>query len=235
MVEVSVNVQVPFVTVIDLWQHRIYRPVIIETLPDEALLIVFDFYVDNIHLEGWITLTHVCRRWRYIIFSSPLRLNLRLCCKGSRPVREMLDIWPPFPIEIYEDCCSEEGVDNIIAALEHHDHVYRIYISSMSSSLLERITGEMLVPFWELTVLALHSNELNLVLPETLLGGSAPSLRSCYLANLPFPALRKLLLSASHLVTLSLEEIPYSGYIPPEVMVTCLSAATCLKSLVLGF
>jgi hypothetical protein len=117
IVEVSVDMQVPLVTVTDLGRHRIYRPVTIETLPDEVLLNVFDFYLDDIHLEAWFTLTHVCRRWRYIVFASPLGLNLRLCCKASRPVREMLDTWPPLPIVIDEfNVNSETGADNIIAA-----------------------------------------------------------------------------------------------------------------------
>lgn len=73
------------------------------------------------------------------------------------------------------------------------------------------------------------------LLPENFLGGSAPHLRSCSLDNLPFPVLRRLLLSASHLVKLCLDKIPPSGYMSPEAMFTCLSAVPRLESLVLGF
>jgi F-box-like len=52
-------------------------------LPDDVLLEVFDFYVDEdvdddadedfgpfeeSGIEEWITLAHVCRRWRSVVF-----------------------------------------------------------------------------------------------------------------------------------------------------------------------
>jgi hypothetical protein len=61
-------------------------------LPDDVLLEIFDFYVDedlreydfSKHVvEEWQTLVHVCRRWRRVVFRSPCRLNLRLVCVGS--------------------------------------------------------------------------------------------------------------------------------------------------------
>ena len=202
-----------------------------------ALLEVLYWYLNNssVRSQRWIKLAHVCRRWRYIIFASPLRLNLGLLCRGSNPVREMLDIWPPFPIEIIGDRCSEEGADNIIAALEHNDRVCRIYISSMSSLTFGRFARAMQEPFPELKHLTLRSPNETLVFPETFLAGSAPHLRYCSVDYLPFPALRKLLLSASHLVSLYLHKIPHSAYIPPEAMVTCLSAVTNLGLLELRF
>ncbi|KAH9974505.1 hypothetical protein BJV74DRAFT_184515 [Russula compacta] len=212
--------------------------VTIETLPDDALLEVFDFYVHDIFdREEWITLTHVCRRWRYIVFASPIRLNLILYCKPIQPVREMLDTWPPFPIVVEDTAHSEEDADKIIAALEHNDRVcgIDIYITQVSSSVLGRFARAMQEPFPQLTDLVLSSYETTLVLPETFLGGSAPRLRSCYLDYLPFPALRSLLLSASHLVVLCLDKIPHSAYTSPEAMVTCLAVATSLKFLELIF
>jgi hypothetical protein len=40
-----------------------------------VLLEIFDFYVFE---ESWETLIHVCRRrrWRYVVFGSPRRLDL---------------------------------------------------------------------------------------------------------------------------------------------------------------
>ncbi|KAH9972674.1 hypothetical protein BJV74DRAFT_864879 [Russula compacta] len=55
------------------------------------------------------------------------------------------------------------------------------------------------------------------------------------MADIPFPALPNLLFSARDLVILSLERVPPSGYISPEVMVTCLSGMTGLKILKLHF
>ena len=71
--------------------------------------------------------------------------------------------------------------------------------------------------------------------PDLFLGGFAPRLRFLQFNNIPFPGLPKLLLSATHLVTLRLHEIPNSGYISPEAVVTALSALTSLKEFELHF
>jgi hypothetical protein len=77
------------------------------------------------------------------------------------------------------------------------------------------------------TCLELLTYDKSYVLPDSfLLGGSAPPLR-----KIPFPALSKPLLSARDLVILSLTDIPPSGYISLEAMVTGLSALTKLKYL----
>jgi len=93
------------------------RRVTIRTLPDEAHLEIFSFYVDQLEVEGenieaWITLVHVCQRWRNVVFVSSHRLNLRLMCTGDRPVRKMLDIWPALPISLFDyrpKSSKEEG------------------------------------------------------------------------------------------------------------------------------
>src|SRR6266404_2461446 len=36
-----------------------------------------------------------------MLFGSPHRLNFQLLYDGRRPVKEMLYVWPPFPIAIY--------------------------------------------------------------------------------------------------------------------------------------
>src|SRR6266852_2574427 len=73
------------------------------------------------------------------------------------------------------------------------------------------------------------------ILPDSFLGGTAPRLRSLTLIGVSFPALPKLLLSATHLVYLHLFYIPQSGYIPPNAMAISLSALTSLESLCLMF
>jgi len=40
----------------------------IDILPDNALLEIFDFYLDGARIEAWITLVHVCRNWRSVVF-----------------------------------------------------------------------------------------------------------------------------------------------------------------------
>ena len=79
----------------------------------------------------------------------------------------------------------------------------------------------MQVPFPELMHLVLLSgDETAPVFPDSFLDGSAPHLRSLALRSIPFPGLPRLLLSATNLAHLCLDDIPYSGYIPPEAMVS---------------
>jgi hypothetical protein len=56
-----------------------------------------------------------------------------------------------------------------------------------------------------------------------------------FLDGISFPALPKLLLFTDDIVTLGLLDIPLSGYISLEAIVTCLSALTKLQALRLGF
>ena len=90
-------------------------------------------------------------------------------------------------------------------------------------------------PFPELTILRLSSSEVVTAVPDSFLVGRAPRLRSLGLEGIPFPCLPRLLLSASHLDSLSLTEIPHSGYFSPEAIVTALSNSTSLGFLVLEF
>jgi len=109
--------------------------VTIGSLPDEVLLEIFIFYQQgaDYNKEEWITLVHVCRGWRYIVFASPLRLDLRLRVRGKIHTREMLDIWPALPIAISPSTSRLTRVpkitENVIAALGHRDRVCRITLA----------------------------------------------------------------------------------------------------------
>src|SRR6266478_1906019 len=209
----------------------------IDILPDNALLEIFDFYLDGARIEAWITLVHVCRNWRSVVFGSPSRLNLRLYCTAKTRVGETLDVWPALPIVISGDDNEEGGVDNIIAALERNDRVCGVELLHVHIPQLEKVLAAMQKRFPALTYLDLVSKDkMGPVVPHSFLGGSAPPcLRSLSFDHLPFPSLPKLLLSATNLVNLSLCGIPPSGYISPEAMVTALSTLIRLKSLWLEF
>ena len=221
----------------------------IGTLPDNALLEIFSFYVEDHEgrvnfLEDWQTLVHVCQRWRSVVFASPRRLNLRLSCTSGRRVREMLQVWPPLPIVIEDTTLRNsptlamENVDNIVAAFQHRDRVCEIKLYPLPLYLLERISPMIMMqePFPALEFLTLHfPREPATVLPDSFLGGCAPRLRGLVLHGVPFPGLPKLLLSTNNLVELYLGDIPHSGYISPEAMVTSLSSSINLRTLSLYF
>jgi hypothetical protein len=232
---------------VDWRDHNVAR-VAIDMLPDVALLNIFDFYlkdeyfvpiaqIDKPPIEVWRTLAHVCRKWRNIVFESPRRLDLRVCCRPSTPVREMLDIWPNLPIIVWLD--KQEDADNTIAALEHNDRICGIYLWQIPNSHSEQVFAAMQQQFPALTQLILgfgpFGRETAPLHPDSFLVGSAQHLRSLILFRIPFPGLPTLLLSATHLVSLVLWTIPHSGYISPEAMVTGLSVLTRLKVLSIGF
>jgi len=131
---------------------------------------------------------------------------------------------------------SSPGADDIIVALGQSNRICEVELWGLEDRQLDKVLPAMQVPFPQLTELELFSNgETPPVVPDSFLGGSAPHLRIFQLDGIPFPGLPKLLLSATHLVTLDLSNIPHSGYISPEVMAALLSMLSSLESLYLRF
>ena len=191
--------------------------VTIDMLPEEILLEAFAVYmcvVENNY--EWETLVHVCRRWRSIVFAAPRRLNLQLLCTYRTPVSKMLDIWPALPIVINLGKCDKIN-NGVRAALEKHDRICEVHVDRVYE--FEELVGAMQVTFPALTNLHLSMWDGTAPLPESFLGGYAPNLRSLCLSSIAFPALPKLLLSSPSLVNLSLDDIPYSGYISADAIV----------------
>jgi hypothetical protein len=218
----------------------------IDVLPDDVLLLIFDFHVVDQGLfgptkkrkrtvEAWQALVHVCRRWRSVVFGSPRRLNLRLFF-GSGTPGDMLDVWPALPLLISGNVIQDDA-DNIVAALERSDRVVEITLNIHEGSELDKIFAALHVPFPELTSLGISCwyGKMGTVPPDSFLGGSAPRLQSFDLHRIPLPGFLKPLLSTTHLIDLRLTDIPHSAYISPEAMVTTLSALTNLERLSLRF
>ncbi|KAI0284908.1 hypothetical protein BC826DRAFT_1179169 [Russula brevipes] len=220
-----------------------FRQMTINTLPDDALLEIFDFYEDcsdsysmccfkrPCTVKKWKPLLDVCRRWRYIIFESPQRLHLRLGCNETTPTKELLDIWPPFPITVtlHARHLDAKGEGNIITALERRSHVTTLSIV-LRNSFMGRFSTVMRYPFPLLTKLYLSSesgSSAAVVLPEAFLSGSAPCLERIILWEIAYPALPKLVSSATRLVYLDLYHIPHN--ISPEEMANCLAAPPSLQ------
>ena len=213
-------------------------------LPDDVLLCVFYLvrpdYDRLCDLAWWQPVVHVCRRWRGIVFASPNFLELRLVCDPWIPAG-LTAIWPPIPIIIWNlandaDRAMPEDYD-LDAAIVHPNRVCEIHLQ-FASSQLQQLASVMEKPFPGLVHLALETFRdipPALTLPDGFLGGSAPRLKSLELNCIPFPVLPNLLLSATDLVSLTIQDVPHSGYILPEVFVAHLTMLTNLESLDIDF
>ena len=228
------------------------RVLTIDDLPDEVLLEIFDSYVfkyqdwdlrqpgnyviqNLMKIESWQSLVHVCRRWRGLVFGSPRYLNLHLCYTPGRFSGKSLDVWPALPLVIH-DTVNKESLDDVIAVLEHSDRISHIDLNCYPTWppwQIERLWAAMQGPVPELVALYLSYGDRSdrPILPDSFLGGSAAHLRYFYLRSISFPGLSNLLSSATHLVNLTLLNIPHSGWISPDVMATCLSMLTSLEKL----
>jgi hypothetical protein len=173
---------------------------------------------------------------------SPRRLDLYLYCTYRTPVRQNLIYWPlilplvihyPGPISHYGPPTGND--DNIVAALMHADRVHRVDIYA-TFSLIRKVATVMQESFPVLTCLDLTWDQDDLpgpVLPQGFLGGSAPRLEYLYLSGVSSPRLPTILLSASNLLTLHLNDI--FQCIPPETMVAGLAVLTRLRTLSIKF
>jgi hypothetical protein len=153
---------------------------------------------------------------------------------------ELTGFWPPLPI-IIRDMAALPMPDHydFDAAIVHRNRVYEIALRRITGSQLQRLASAMQEQFPALIYLMFHFFDYYSrpapALPSGFLGGSAPRLRFLSLHSIPFPALPKLLLTATDLVHLDLWNIPHSGYISPEVTVTGLAVLANLNSLTIGF
>ncbi|KAH9003948.1 hypothetical protein EDB83DRAFT_777541 [Lactarius deliciosus] len=208
-----------------------------EMLPDDVLLNTFRHHL-NVSAQFWPTLTHVCRRWRQIVFTSPLVLGLRLYCTYGTPVLKTLDFWPALPITVQYggsptlDPPTPKDEENIVAALKHSDRVTSIGLT-ISSSLLERLFA-IGMPFSGLEVLVLLSRDtVELTLPSTFRWG--PRLRTLHLTGIAIPTLPQFLSPSTGVVDIQLHDIPMNGYFSPEAFANALSGTTQLETLSLHF
>jgi hypothetical protein len=209
----------------------------IAMLPDDVLLNIFRLYLHS-SPQFWPRLTHVSRRWRHLVFTSPLGLDLRLHCTHGTPVSKTLDCWPALPIVLQYGGPptfgppAPEDEDNIVAALKHSDRVTSIDLT-ITSSLLDRLSV-IEMPLSELEDLVVRSlGTKQLTSPSTVRWGTR--LRKLHSTGVAFAALPERLSPCTGLVDLQLHEIPGVGYFSPEAFVNALSGMTQLETLSIHF
>ena len=200
-------------------------------LSDDILLNIFHHFLRS-SPQFWHTLTHVCQKWRQIIFESPLGLRLQLHCTYGTPVLTALRYWPPFPLVVnygeIQRPPAPEDEDNIMAALEHADRVHSISFT-VSSSFLNKLST-ISKPFSELEDLVLlPGDNSELTLPSVFWWGHR--LRTLRSTRIAFPSLPQLLHPSQNLVDIQIHEIPSVGYFSPEAFANALCGMTQLQTL----
>jgi hypothetical protein len=220
-----------------VWAEPFSQQGPVEMFSNEVLLGIFRHYVDDTP-RLWHMLARVCQRWRQIVFTSPLGLNLRLYCTYWTPVLKTLDCWPALPI-IAEyggfpnlGPPAPEDDDNIMAALKQFGRVSSIALTA-TSSLVDKLSA-ISEPFSELEHLALLAqSDLHLTLPSTFRWGSR--LRTLHTTGIAFPSFPQLLLPSQGIIDIQLHEIPSAGYFSPEALANALIGTPRLQSLSLHF
>lgn len=223
-------------------------PAAAQTLPDDVLLEIFDHHRQVATEYGpwkWHRLAQVCRRWRYVIFEYPRRLDLRVVLTYSKTIRKTPKFWPDLPITVwyprsaFHPFLTPRDENDIADHLKNPARIREIDLD-ITRPLLGKCASSLEESFPALDSLRLRSqgtiNTMDtIVLPDNFLDGSAPRLRVLHLKGTAIPMLRQLLSSSKNLVSLRIEDITRDGYFTAEDLAIGLSAATRLESIELGF
>ncbi|KAI9442753.1 hypothetical protein H4582DRAFT_1309113 [Lactarius indigo] len=212
-------------------------------LNNDILLYIFDYYrLDeengwNVRL-GWCKLSHVCRRWRHIIYSSSSSLGMYIQCTNGTPRAEMLGHLPHLLLSVdyrYASATlSGQDESGIYHALLLRDRVRQIVLH-LPSLLFHKFLMLMDGSFPVLEYLSISptaDEDAGLLLPKTFL---APNLSHLTLHGVGLPRGLSSLSSTISLVTLTLTNIQTSGYILPGQLVARLRTLPQLEDLSIGF
>ena len=210
----------------------LYRPDIFDDDDDDRVRVMGGKEWDR--EQWWYKLTHVCRRWRSLIFGSASYLALCLVCTIGTPVADMLAHSPPLPIIIDYDG-GDKGIstrdeEGITLALERRDRVRRIRLwmpGLRLEKLLMAIDGEY--PILEYLIVGTPTDAAVLILPKTL---QAPHIHHLTLFGFAFPIG---LTTIVGLVRLCLYiQYPFTHF-QPTVLLQWLSFTPLLETLAIGF
>ena len=220
-------------------EYRTY----INNLDNDSLLLIFSCYrledEDKWHLRlSWRKLTHICRRWRHLIFNSSSHLGMYLLLTNGFPPIDTLSHLPPLPLII--DYLAKpttlplEDEENIFVGLQRNGHVHRVSLRAPSSRL--RMWLELMNrPYprlGDLSLLSTTTKGAGLLLPETF---HAPFLRCLSLHGIGLPKGLSPLSSMTTLSTISLTHIRDSCYFSPGQLVTQLQGLLSLEEMSIGF
>ena len=189
----------------------------------------------------WHHLTHVCQRWRNLIFGSASYLRLSLLCTKGTPIVDMLTHYPPLPLVIeYTDSENFPGItvedeEGLILALKRRDRVRRVRLHMPITTLQKFIVAiENEYPILEYLIIWcwIEGNTMLVMFPETF---HAPHIRHLALLGLTIPIGSRLLTTAARLVTLFLVMTHQSMYFHPNTLLYWLSFMPQLETINIKF
>ena len=217
----------------------------INHLPDEVLLVIFDSYRQGIDSYDhqwrgkyvWFNLTHVCRKWRAVMFASSSRLDLCITVGLTKPndIEAILPDHLPIVIEYkdrYQDITSS-AIGGMRAALEQRDRMRGISFEGTRASMDEFFSAtNCTFPTLDSVILR-SSRGQDLTVPETFLRGTAADLSKLHLRRLSLDrvaltSISGFLLSISALTDLSLKIDTAFGSSPETSLLACLQGMPCL-------
>ncbi|KAH8999889.1 hypothetical protein EDB86DRAFT_3075578 [Lactarius hatsudake] len=222
--------------------HVLYTS--IESTNDDILFNIFNYYrlIDekswNLRL-GWCKLSHVCRRWRNLLYGSAFHLGMHILCTNGSPVVDTLAHLPSMPLIIdYQDKTGAMGANDELGmsqALQLRDRVRHVVLS-IPSATLHKLLVLMDDSYPILEHLCLSSTakgaDADLILPRTFV---APNLHHLNLLGISLPTKLLSLSSTVALVTLTLTNIQLPGYFLPKHLVTRLRFLPQLEELSVCF
>ncbi|KAF8269971.1 hypothetical protein EI94DRAFT_1724020 [Lactarius quietus] len=217
----------------------------IHWLNDDILLDIFNCYrLDHEYgwkyQLGWLKLSHVCQRWRHLMYESTFHLDMQIKCTDGAPILDTLDHLPPLPLYVnYEyghPSMTERDESGLYHALRLHDRVFEIRLC-LPPSILHKCFALMdkHFPILERLHLSAEStadNITTLTLPKAFL---APNLRYLVLPGISPPRRLRVLTSTVSLVTLKLTDIHTSSYFRPRLLAARLSSLPQLEFLSIYF
>ena len=212
----------------------------IHFLNDGILLGIFNCYRLNEkngwnERLGWSKLSHVCQRWRHLIFESTFHLGMQIRCTNRTPIIDTLDHLPPLPLAIdFGYPIREKDEIGIYHALRLHGHVrqIRLHLPALILRKCLVLMGEHFPTLEYLTLRFMDDKFTTLTLPKAFW---APNLRHLDIPCIsPLRRLRLLTPTVS-LVTLMLKNIQGSSYFRPRLLVARLSSLPQLEELFIQF
>ena len=131
----------------------------IHWLNDDILFDIFNWYLlDDEYLWNvrfwWSKLSHVCRRWRNLIYQSTSQLGMHIQCTNGSPILDTLDHLPPLPLFVNYGYTSvtmtEQDELGLIHALRLHDRVRHIDLDVPPPTIVHKVLcyGSFLSPYY---------------------------------------------------------------------------------------